>query len=431
MSEIRVDTISEKTSANGVSIDGLTIKDGGITATTGAIVFNEASADLDFRVESNGQTHMLFVDGGSDHVNIAGGGTDGGGVLNVFSADNTTTLSLIGTDSDASAGPILSLERSNNSAATNDEIGKILFKAQNAANETIEYCEIRTDINDATDGSEDGRFIIQTIDGGSAGRSRMEIVGTETIFNQDSADIDFRVESNSYAHCLFVDGGNDRVGVGEDSDIGGLFRVSLGDSGVTSVSANAQGIIIEDNANAGMTIATPNDAAASIFFADPEDNNVGEIQYNHSSNHLAFNVNAAEHFRIASNGDLTATDTSIGSNSDSRLKENIADFTYDISKFKQFEAKTFDWKNPEEHNGKTDNRGFIAQEVAAIDDYWIDLTSIDSEREDAKLIPADADGNHNAYTLKLGKKDAMYISVIQQLIERIETLEAEVTALKG
>jgi hypothetical protein len=259
----------------------------------------------------------------------------------------------------------------------------------------------------------------------------MEIVGTETIFNQDSADIDFRVESNSYAHCLFVDGGNDRVGVGEDSDIGGLFRVSLGDSGVTSVSANAQGIIIEDNANAGMTIATPNDAAASIFFADPEDNNVGEIQYNHSSNHLAFNVNAAEHFRIASNGDLTATDTSIGSNSDSRLKENIADFTYDISKFKQFEAKTFDWKNPEEHNGKTGNRGFIAQEVAAIDDYWTDEVSIDPEREDAKLVPADADGNHNAYTLKLGKKDAMYISVIQQLIERIETLEAEVTALKG
>jgi hypothetical protein len=105
MSEIRVDTISEKTSANGVSIDGVTIKDGGISATTGSIVFNEASADVDFRVESNGQTHMLFVDGGSDHVNIAGGGTDGGGVLNVFSADNTTTLSLIGTDSDASAGP--------------------------------------------------------------------------------------------------------------------------------------------------------------------------------------------------------------------------------------------------------------------------------------------------------------------------------------
>ena len=91
MSEIRVDTISEKTSANGVSIDGLTIKDGGITATTGAIVFNEASADVDFRVESNGSTHMLFVDGGNDKVGI---GTSAPVVpLSVRAAQEQLTLS--------------------------------------------------------------------------------------------------------------------------------------------------------------------------------------------------------------------------------------------------------------------------------------------------------------------------------------------------
>ena len=33
MSEIRVDTISEKTSANGVAVDGVTIKDGNVGAT--------------------------------------------------------------------------------------------------------------------------------------------------------------------------------------------------------------------------------------------------------------------------------------------------------------------------------------------------------------------------------------------------------------
>ena len=33
MSEIRVDTISEKTSANGVAIDSVTLKDGGATLT--------------------------------------------------------------------------------------------------------------------------------------------------------------------------------------------------------------------------------------------------------------------------------------------------------------------------------------------------------------------------------------------------------------
>ena len=78
MSEIRVDTISEKTSANGVTIDGLTIKDGAITATTGSIVFNEASADVDFRVESNGNANMLFVDGGINRVGIGGTGASYG-----------------------------------------------------------------------------------------------------------------------------------------------------------------------------------------------------------------------------------------------------------------------------------------------------------------------------------------------------------------
>lgn len=69
-STIKVDTIAEHTSGGGVTVDGLTIKDGGITATTGATVFNEGSVDVDFRVESNDQTHMLFVDGGNNAVGI-------------------------------------------------------------------------------------------------------------------------------------------------------------------------------------------------------------------------------------------------------------------------------------------------------------------------------------------------------------------------
>ena len=36
----------------------------------GGIVINESSADADFRVESNGQTHALFVDGGLDNIGI-------------------------------------------------------------------------------------------------------------------------------------------------------------------------------------------------------------------------------------------------------------------------------------------------------------------------------------------------------------------------
>jgi len=46
------------------------------------------------------------------------------------------------------------------------------------------------------------------------------------VFNEDSADVDFRVESNGNANMLFVDGGNDRVGLGTAApaatlDVGG------------------------------------------------------------------------------------------------------------------------------------------------------------------------------------------------------------------
>ena len=75
-SEIKVDTISEQTSANGVAIDGVTLKDNGITASGdvsfdgGSFVFNESGADKDFRVEGDGNTHAIFVRASDDHVGI-------------------------------------------------------------------------------------------------------------------------------------------------------------------------------------------------------------------------------------------------------------------------------------------------------------------------------------------------------------------------
>ena len=141
---------------------------------------------------------------------------------------------------------------------------------------------------------------------------------------------------------------------------------------------------------------------------------------------MRFHTNTTEHFRIASNGTLTATDTSIGSNSDERLKKNIADYMYDLEKFKQYKPKTFDWKNPSTHNGKTGNRGFLAQDVKSIDDKWVGEIEIDEESPDYNIIK-----DNLSLTSKLGDKDAMYISVIQQLITKVETLEAKVTALES
>ena len=64
--------------------------------------------------------------------------------------------------------------------------------------------------------------------------SRMNVLEGETVFNDESIDVDFRVESNGNANMLFVDGGNDKVGIGVAAP---TARLSLpaqasGDSGV-------------------------------------------------------------------------------------------------------------------------------------------------------------------------------------------------------
>ncbi len=48
----------------------------------------------------------------------------------------------------------------------------------------------------------------------TGGVERLEIGSSEVVFNDGSNDVDFRVESNGNTHMLFVDGGNDRVGIG-------------------------------------------------------------------------------------------------------------------------------------------------------------------------------------------------------------------------
>ena len=56
--------------------------------------------------------------------------------------------------------------------------------------------------------------------------------------------------------------------------------------------------------NEGMTIYGAANGASSIAFADPNDNDVGNIMYDHSSNFMKFVTNTGERMRIDSSGSL-------------------------------------------------------------------------------------------------------------------------------
>ena len=77
-----------ETTSAGIDVTGTVTSDG--ADLDGAVVINESSADVDFRVESNGNANMLFVDAGNDRVGI---GTNAPGQpLEIFS--NTAEVSL-------------------------------------------------------------------------------------------------------------------------------------------------------------------------------------------------------------------------------------------------------------------------------------------------------------------------------------------------
>ena len=66
----------------------------GVLTANGGAVFNEGSADVDFRVESNGNANMLFVDGGNNRVGI---GTSSPSA-NLDVASSNATIHLTDTD---------------------------------------------------------------------------------------------------------------------------------------------------------------------------------------------------------------------------------------------------------------------------------------------------------------------------------------------
>ena len=99
-------------------------------------------------------------------------------------------------------------------------------------------------------------------------------------------------------------------------------------------------------------------------------------------------------------------------------------FRYDFAQYALTQPRSFDWKFPDAHPYEA-KVGFVAQELETVDSDWvitedfIEDTIKTANFDDEKALLTDG----KKKTTKLGKKDAMYISVIQQLITRIEALE--------
>ena len=164
--------------------------------------------------------------------------------------DNSDVLTLKSTDADENSGPRLALTRDSGSPADNDYIGLISFNADDDAGNVTRFGYMVGQIADASNTSEDGILQIHSTVGGTE-RNRINITSTETVFNEDSVDLDFRIESDANANRLFVDAGADKVffGTTASRNMSGVTP-SLFQEG-TSYDLASLGLVANTNASNG------------------------------------------------------------------------------------------------------------------------------------------------------------------------------------
>ena len=214
-------------------------------------VINESSNDYDFRVESNGNANMFHINGGSNIVGI-GADPDLGVGLHIKSADTGASVS-----TNADELVIEGTRSGMTFLAANDNFSYINFGDDGASDRgTIRY------------GHSTDSFSIQT-----AATERVLIGTSEIAFNDASNDYDFRVESNGRSHALFVDAGNDKVGIGT-SDPASYYYDQL------TVTAGDEG---------GITIIDTSSGQSALAFADGTTGNEayrGRVLYNHATDFI-------------------------------------------------------------------------------------------------------------------------------------------------
>ena len=165
-------------------------------------VFNDGGLDYDFRVESDTNTHMLFVDAGNNSVGIASSTPGASGNLVINNTDNTRQALYIGAVTGNVSGAVGSQVhiRDTTAAIGTNGFAGVTFSSSPG----IDYV-----LGKRWNGA--SSFVIRD---GTATNDYLTITaGSEVVVNDSSADVDFRVESDTNTHALFVDAGTSRVGV--------------------------------------------------------------------------------------------------------------------------------------------------------------------------------------------------------------------------
>ena len=171
---------------------------------TSEAVFNEASNDYDFRVESNGNANMFFVDAGNDVIKIGG---DSSGFIsnsvNIYGASvnppGTTAGNLLVNSTDSMAA---------------DKGGSITLGGKYTSGGTMyHFGAIQAVKLNSSSGNAAGVFKAYVTNSSNGSNAFLEADETEVVFNEAGGNVDFRVEADANDNAFRVDAGaNSGVG---------------------------------------------------------------------------------------------------------------------------------------------------------------------------------------------------------------------------
>ena len=188
--------------AGNIKANGTLTVSGNTSLDGGTFVFNESSADVDFRIEGNGDANLLFTDAGNDRVGIK-------------TSSPSTELHVVGG-----------------------------IKATGA----IDF------------------------DGGGF------------TFNDSHAAVDFRIETDTLTHAVFVDGSADKIGFGTSAPTSGFVNIDQASStGAIAVLTLDQGDADQEFIRFDGTTAS--DQSSSLT----TDTSVGSL-----TGHIRVNINGTD-----------------------------------------------------------------------------------------------------------------------------------------
>ena len=382
------------------------------------VVFNDPSNDVDFRVESNGQTHMLFVDAGNDRIGV---GTSSP-AYQLHVAGSSPKIASQDSDGTNQITEIFNSDGSTYLRSQNNTTNGIIFFQQSDGT---------TITTPATIGSS-GNFGIGT----TSPSTKLHLEGTDLNFitlSHATRTGSWRIEhsgTNSEFLAFLQDNGSSDV----TSYLAGRDEHRFHTAGSERLRLNQQGRLF-----LGSTTFTSNNTVRfDMSFAG------GGTEYGIAMNagsllagtqYIAFNIGTTQYGSISWNGSAMAYNTS----SDYRLKENIVSLTGGIDRIKQLQVRRFNFiATP----GVTVD-GFVAHEAQTVVPEAVTGTQDEVEvwKEGQELPEGvsvgdnklDEDGNTiPVYQgIDQSKLVPLLTAALQEAIAKIETLETKVAALEA